>query len=462
MPSRRTFTQLITTGVAGALAGCSSGNGTEQTGQPSESAEATGTPSDGSEQSIEEITHSAKLAAEDGESGDSFGSSVSLSADGDRVIVGADFWEGSGEFPENIRHGQAYVFDREGDTWTQQAGFGSEDNGERDRFGRTVALTSDGSTAFVGAPGEGAPNGDSSGAVYVFSVTDGTWSEQAKLVPDDGDADDEFGSEVSAASDGSAVLIGAAQDEDPSRKNGGSAYLFGRSGETWSQQAKLTPDDGGEGWSFGADVALSADGSTGVVGAPGANEPGAAYVFSKSGDSWTQTSKLVSEDSANRDQFGGAVSVAADGQTALVTARWDINENGNSAGSAYLFSNTDGEWRQQTRLLPADGDGRDFYGTAAALSDDGSQAVVTAEFDEDPNGPDSGSAYRFSSEGGTWTQQAKLYAGDGDESDGFGSAVSVTPDGETAIVGALNDEDPNGTDENSQAGSAYVFDFESN
>ncbi|MEF8839718.1 MAG: FG-GAP repeat protein [Haloarculaceae archaeon] len=107
---------------------------------------------------------------------------------------------------------------------------------------------------------------------------------------------------------------------------------------------------------------------------------------------------------------------------------------------------------QATKLVPEDGDEDDSFGWSVAVSNDGSTANIGASVDEDPNGEMAGSAYVFSGSGGAWTQQAKIVADDGEDGDGFGSAVAVSNEGSTAIIGASGDEDPNGED----VGSAYV------
>ena len=162
---------------------------------------------------------------------------------------------------------------------------------------------------------------------------------------------------------------------------------------------------------------------------------------------WSQQVKLTPDDGDPIDSFGSSVTL--DGARALVGAYGDEDPNGDDAGSAYVFERTNGSWTQQAKLIPDDGDADDLFGDAVAL--DGGTALVGAPWDEDPNGDSAGSAYVFERSNGSWAQQAKLAPDDGDAEDNFGS--SVTLDGDGALVGANGDEDPNGAN----AGSAYVF-----
>ncbi len=163
-----------------------------------------------------------------------------------------------------------------------------------------------------------------------------------------------------------------------------------------------------------------------------------------------EAAKLLAGDGAISDIFGWSVSI--DGDTALIGARFD-DDNGSDSGSAYVFTLSGGVWAQQAKLLPADGAADDRFGFSVSLSAD--TALIGAPRDDD-NGSGSGSAYVFTRSAGVWTQQAKLLPSDGVASDQFGWSVSI--DGDTALVGAPND-DYNGLPE---AGSAYVFDLADN
>ena len=212
------------------------------------------------------------LTAADGATGDYFGTSVALR--GDTLVVGAEGDDGS--------KGSAYVFVWSGTAWTQQQKLTASDGVSSVRFGATVALSGD--TLVVGADSDD-DKGSMSGSVYVFVRSDTTWTQQQKLTASDGAAWDFFGDAV--AMSGNTVVVGA-RGEDDKADGAGAAYVFVRSGSTWSQQQKLTANDGAAGDCFGNSVALSGD--TLVVGAR-RNE--AAYVFVRSGTTWSEQESLL-------------------------------------------------------------------------------------------------------------------------------------------------------------------------
>jgi hypothetical protein len=225
-----------------------------------------------------------------------------------------------------------------------------------------------------------------------------------KLLAGDGAVNDWFGGRV--AVDGDTAVIGAYGDDDKGAESG-SAYVFVRSADgTWSQQAKLTADDGVDDDRFGCSVAVSGD--TAVIGAmfdddKGA-ESGSAYVFVRSADgTWSQQVKLTADDGAADDWFG--IRVAVDGGTVVVGAYGD-NDKGDSSGSAYVFVRAaNGTWSQQAKLIAADGAASDYFGYRVAVS--GDTAVIGAMYDDD-KGDGSGSAYVFvRAADGTWPQPSR-------------------------------------------------------
>jgi hypothetical protein len=368
-------------------------------------------------------TESQKLLASDTEGG-LFGCSVSL--DGDTALIGAYY--------DRILAGSAYIFTRTGTTWTQQAKLLASDSAALDSFGMSVSL--DGDTALIGAYHDN----NQSGSVYVFTRTGTTWNQQDKLLPLDSGAGDCFGYSISLSGD--TALIGSYKDDD-NGIDSGSAYVFTRIGTTWTQQAKLLASDGKKGNWFGISVSL--DGATALIGAHtddgNKSKSGSAYVFTRTGTNWTQQTKLLASDAATNDYFGSSVALTAD--TALIGAPY----NNNRTGSAYIFTRTDTSWTQQAKLLASDGVKNDQFGISVSLDSD--TALIGADGDDD-NKNDSGSTYVFTRTGTTWTQQAKLLASDGTTWDFFGVSVSLS--GDTALIGAQNDDD-NGQD----SGSAYTF-----
>jgi hypothetical protein len=339
-----------------------------------------------------------------------------------------------------------------------------EDGDSGDFFGSSVGVSGNGTTAVIGAANDEDPDGDDAGSAYVFQREGSEWSEETKLAAEDGDSEDFFGVSVGVSGDGTTVIIGASGDEDPNGEDAGSAYVFQRESGAWSEEAKLAPGDGEEEDRFGSSIGVSSDGTTAVIGADNddifiigntnGEDAGSAYVFQRESGAWREEKKkLTAEDGDSNDRFGFSVGVSSDGTTAVIGASGDEDPNGEDAGSAHVFQQEDGAWSEETKLTAEDGDEDDGFGGSVGVSSDGTTAIIGARFDEDPNGENAGSAYVFGRAGGAWSEKAKLAAEDGDSEDLFGVSVGVSGDGTTAVIGALFDEDPNGEN----AGSAYVL-----
>jgi hypothetical protein len=457
---------------------------------------------------------------------DFFGCSVAVS--GDTVIVGAYDEDSSatganGDQASNgsSASGAAYVFERSGTTWSQQAYLKASNTGVVDRFGISVAISAD--TVVVGALNEASNatgvNGDqtnngsfNAGAAYVFIRSGTAWSQQAYIkasnTPAESGAGDNFG--YSVAVSGDTAVVGAPNEDSsttganstPNENAGGSgaAYVFVRSGTTWSQQAYLKASNTGGGDTFGYSVAISGDsvvigavnedGSSTVINGNQADNSaisaGAAYVFQRSGGIWSQQAYLKASNTEANDLFGGAVAVSGD--TVIVGAYWEdsnatgvngnqTNNSSSDAGAAYVFVRSGTTWSQQAYLKASNteainpaGFGGDQFGWSVAVS--GDTVIVGAPGEEStttgvnsiPNRDSigTGAAYVFVRNGTTWSQQAYLKASNTNDGDGFGISVSVSVD--TVVVGASG-EDSNATGVNgdqtnnssSGAGAAYVF-----
>ncbi|MGH9838558.1 MAG: putative Ig domain-containing protein [Blastocatellia bacterium] len=384
-------------------------------------------------------TQQARLNALDGAAYDNFGFSVALS--GDTLVVGAP----SDTIGANEYQGSAYVFTRSGAVWTQQQKLIASDGGRSNEFGVSVALGVD--TVVVGAGYGDIGKNINQGLVYVFTRSGAAWTQQQKLAADDGAGDDNFGAAV--ALDGDTLVVGAWGDGIGANQGQGSAYVFTRSGAVWTQQQKLTANDGTANDNFGRAVALGGD--TLVVGAYsadiGANEnQGAAYVFTRSGATWTLQQKLTASDGAVSDEFGNAV--ALDGDT-LVVGAYDAKIGANRGqGSAYVFMRSGATWTQQRKLFAADGQRDDIFGYAIALHRD---TVLVGAFEGDASIADQGTAYVFVVRDDRHIERQKLTAHDGAANDYFGTAVAL--DGDTLAVGAYSDD----IGANQDQGSVYVF-----
>jgi hypothetical protein len=331
-----------------------------------------------------EWTQAQKLVADDGDPGDAFGISVAI--DGPTAVIGAR----GDEAAAGDDAGSAYVFERGDYSWIQAAKLVADDGDPGDAFGYSVAV--DGSTAVVGAPEDEDPNGDDAGLAYVFQRQGGSWTQTRKLAPDDGDSGDRFGDSVAVS--GSTAVVGAGDDQNPNGERAGSAYVFQRRDGSWTQTRKLAAADGDSEDGFGASV--TTDESTVVVGAPDDEGPnnsslGSVYVFERRGDSWTQAQKLTPNEGGRVDEFG--YSVAVEGPRVVVSALGDGLPIGNLPGAAYVFERREDAWRQVQTLTVPGGDGEDGFGFSVALG--GSTALVGAFGDEEPNGPSAGSTHVF-------------------------------------------------------------------
>jgi hypothetical protein len=269
---------------------------------------------------------------------------------------------------------------------------------------------------------------------------------QARVIPTDGAAENNFGNSVAVSGD--TMVVGAWRDDDLGPVSG-SAYVFVRNGGVWVQQQKLTAPapDGAPGDCFGISVAI--DGNTVVVGADhgavGGIKTGAAYVFVRSGGAWIFQQRLTAGDAALGDLFGRSVAIS--GNTVVVGAPGE----GAAAGAAYVFIRDVTDWTQQKKLIADDRAANDMFGVAVAIS--GDTVAVGADVD---NGvfPDSGSVYVFVRGAGLWPQQQHLTAPDAALGDNFGGSVALS--GDTLVVGAASDDDVvHGT----SCGSAYVYVF---
>jgi len=300
--------------------------------------------------------------------------------------------------------------------WGEQSKLQPTDLAASDRFGGAVALSGD--TALVGASYQKG----SQGAAYVFVRSGATWTQQAKLVAADGAANEYFGGAL--ALNANTAMIAA-----PSQTSGrGAVYVFVRSGTTWTQQAKLLSDDGAANDQFGGALAL--EGDTAVIGAPYKNvgtalRQGATYVFQRSGTTWTQLTKLDPVDAIADDHFGNSIALAGD--TAMVSApfrSW-------GKGVVYVFLRTAGVWSKQTTLVASDG----IAGTAVYLAGDifggslslsGNTALISAPNKQVGTVKGIGQVYVFNRTGTTWSEDQRILASDGGAE--FGSRVSISGD----------------------------------
>jgi len=302
-----------------------------------------------------------KLVALDADPDDEFGTSVAMN--GDLIVVGAD-----GDDEGGSGAGAAYVFELSGAVWSQVAKLLASDAGAGDGFGGSVAIDAD--VIAVGAPLESAV-GSFAGAAYVFRSVLGTWSEQDKLAATDLATNDRFGSDVSVS--GSSVLVGAMNAPSTGANDSGAAYVFVEDGGNWTEEQKLEANDSSLGDLFGWSVSI--DGDVALIGAyleDGAgSDSGAAYGYGRVGDTWTQRTKFIDDDTAASDAFGFSVDLW--GERLLVGA-WGDDDIEDESGSAYVFT-----WEPSIGANYCSGE-PNSVGPGATLSATGSPVVADDDF----------------------------------------------------------------------------------
>ena len=381
------------------------------------------------------------------------GTSIALSGDANTMAVGAPFESGgsrgvNGNQNDNSMYaaGAVYVYIRQGQSWTQQAYVKASNPGLNDHFGSSVALSRDGNTMAVAAHWEassatginGNQNDDSipqAGAVYVFTRTGTTWTQQAYVkasntgkadegnTPGDGD---QFGFSLALSGDGNTLAVGAitedsgaqginGNDKDDAAVSAGAVYVFARTGTTWRQEAYVKPATNEAGDLFGFSVGLSSDGNTLAAAAfnesssgHGVNpqhdnkfgQSGALFVFTRQNGNWSQQAFIKGSKSEPSDGFGFALSMSDDGNTIAVGAGdeacltpgidppgcADDAPPGRGAniwvGAAYVFARTGTTWKEQTFIKAPNARPYNSFGVRLALSGDGNALAVTSYLED--------------------------------------------------------------------------------
>jgi len=377
-----------------------------------------------------------KVVSADGQADDLFGFRVLVS--GDTAFISA---------PAPIyRPGKVYVMKNVAGVWTATQELTATPSiapppNWSDFFGWSLSLSGD--TLLVGAPEVFNPMFGPVGGAYVFVRAGDTWVQQQELLAADSGNFDWVGSAVALTGD--TAFVGAPNHD----ANKGTVYVFTRSGTAWSEGTALVASDGtsGDAHQFGG--AIKCDGTTLMIGAPGADysstgiyAPGEAYAFENDGGVWTETQILRPDDSADGDQFGYSLSIA--GTKVLIGApAANIGANLHQ-GAAYLFDATIGTWTQTTKLTVDSGEAYDQLGQSVALAD--STALVgmwshNDDFNSPPAPPKPGSAYLFDASQGNWTLSNQFTASDASDGDSFGWDVAI--DGSTIAVGSQGSVDGN-------------------
>jgi hypothetical protein len=366
---------------------------------------------------------------------------VSTAIDEDTLVIGSNSSENGRAFA-----GAAYVYVRNGAAWALQAKIVPDDAVSNHYFGWAVDVSGD--TLVIGAPGDSFA-GKFSGAAYVYVRNGTTWTRQAKLTPSISRARDEFGTSVSIDND--TVVVGTNYHDDGTTDRG-AAFVFTRTGTTWTEQARLLASDPSTGAWFGLSVAVHHDRV--VVGAinddtMGTNA-GAAYIFERSGGVWTQQAKLVASDGAAGNTFGFSVAIHED-RVVVGANNYTMDHTNATPGAAYVFDWDGFGWvATQTLTSPVPPEsGFHGFGVSVALRGD---TILVGTNGDDQAGTDAGAAYVFQRSGMTWTMERTIVSPSAAAEGEFGVAVALGSD--HAVVAANRHKFRMVTD--NTAGSAAV------
>lgn len=440
------------------------------------------------------FTEIFKAAAFDREAEDRLGYAIDISEN--YAIIGS-YGDDFGDLNPNM--GSAYIFEKTGiEDWTFVQKINNSDQDDYDRFGYSVAIQ--GGYAIVGAYGEDHDIDDENtlskaGSAYIYERSvDGTWTEIQKIVASDRTEDAEFGWSVDLF--GTTVIIGAhheGYDEDGSdfEYHAGAVYTFDLIGEVWIETQKLVPSDraddhvypngrpdpANEDFSdlFGGSVAIWGDyliaGShmhdygAGGVGTGFSWNAGTAYVFERTGDTWTEVEKLFPAIRNPYDRFGYAVDIDS---SLIIIGVYSEDESEfeaatlMNAGGAYLFERDGGgDWSQIQKLDASDRTAGDHFGRDVAIDDNylviGAQREDLFLGDGSDSLSNAGAAYIFEQDDdGVWSEIQKIVNSDRGAEDLFGEAVSISE--HTILVGAWQ-QDVNSIDATyaEDAGAGYFY-----
>ena len=327
------------------------------------------------------------------------------------------------------------------------------------RFGWSVSIS--GKTVIIGAPKHEAGDLPDSGSASIFALTEEggkkEWKRQALLNPQEaGRRSDRFGTSVSISGD--YAVIGAPGIDSST----GAAYVYRRDGDRWTQQVKLTAADGTKRDSFGRAVAILGDHV--IVAAPvDDSKAGSVYVYARNGNRWTQQAKFTANDTAKDDNFGSAIALAGGNDSVVdfaIIGAPGHTHNGKKSGAAYIFVHDGGKWTEEAKLVSADATTSDFFGDAVSVSGFRGikrYAMIGAPHLDLAQGVSErkSAAYIFSNDGAAWIEEAKLLSKDAERGDGFGSAVSI--DRNIALVGVPRHGEGAIEDGELDAGIVYPF-----
>ncbi|MGB0868815.1 MAG: FG-GAP repeat protein [Flavobacteriales bacterium] len=417
------------------------------------------------------------IHANDLQSGDQFGRSVSISNDGTTIAVGSYKEDIDLNKPIN-NAGSVYIYRLIAGNWSsQEVKIQASDKQEEDFFGFAIALSGDGKTLVVGAFNEDGGNGDispNSGSAYIFKYENSIWQQKQKIQASNTGNGDKFGRSVAINGDGKTIAIGAFShdftlNDGSSIPEIGAAYIFQYNGSNWQEQQFIHASDKFYSDFFGWSISLSDNGNTLVVGAIYTRDivnnilgTGTAYIYKRIGNSWSEQAILKASNAGYSDLFGEYVTISGDGNTvAIGTIREDgVSSNTiSNAGAIYIFKFDGVNWNEEIIIRASDKQTNDYFGTSCALNFDGTILIVGAEGEDggigDPNN-NAGSVYVYHNNESVWDEINIIHANDQDAADEFGIAVAISSDGNTIVIGAHLEDGGNGNPE-IDAGAVYIY-----
>jgi len=397
-----------------------------------------------------------KLVASDAEGNDRFGKDVAMNSDGTKVIVGA-YLEHAGGTSDA---GSVYIYTYNGVSWVEHK-LVSPDNEAQSQFGGSVSMSSDGMKVIVGAMHDDEGVSDT-GAAYIFTYSGGSWDAGTKIVAPDKAQDDRFGSSVGMSGNGTKVIVGA-YIEDHNVAGGaelasaGSAYIYTYDGSNWDTGTKIVASDRAASDLFGRSVAMNSDGTKAIVGASGNDGVGgeAAYIFTYNGSSWVQQQILVASDGAEDDKFGFDVAMNSSGTKVIVGAHLNHAGSLSDAGAAYIYTYNGSSWDTGTKIVAPDKEAADRFGFSVGMSSDGTRVIVGAYLEHAGVLIDTGSAYIYTYDGSNWDTGTKISAPVGDRTANDQFGTSVAMNSDgKKVIVGGQLADPQSL---SSAGFAHVF-----
>ncbi len=392
------------------------------------------------------VVREAKLTARGAIGLPAFGFPVVLSAHGDVALIG-----GSGD---DHNRGAAWVFIRRGSRWVQQAKLVPRGEVGAGAFGLALALSANGRVALIGAPADA----HNRGAVWVFTPTGARWQQDGnKLTGGEQAGAASFGYSVALSGDGTEALVGGPDDRPLPARSGlagyGAMWAFRQTGRGWRQVgAKVTPRQK-RAYDFGLYLALASDGKTALVGSYAPNDgSGAAWVFVATPAGWAQQgSELRPRDEIGKGSFGGSVALSADGQVALIGGSGDNRIH----GAAWVFTRAGDRWTQAAKLIANDATEPAGFGIGVALSANGQVALIGGGADNRGGG----AAWLFKRTTTAWTQEGPKITGAHEllgiaaRYRDFGGSVSLSGSATTALIGGFED--------NRGRGAAWILELRS-